>query len=363
MRPLFCSLLATFITSSTLLAQTDVWIAGQGGIHHTQLDENSGQLSDPELAATFGSGSWLEFHPTQSIIYSSLRENGGSGLIAFAIESSGNLVELDRLILPMSAPSHFSITPDGAHLATAHYGGKSTVLVSLQPDGKFGSDPFVFEHEGSGPKPQQTQARPHWAGFTGDGRHLHVADLGTDEIWTFAVKPSANELELIGQLGVPEGMGPRHMAFSADESRAVVSQELEHHLTLLRFDGATGAFDILQHIDAAPADLDERRNNVSEIRIHPNGKFVYIGNRGHDSIGVFAFNADQTELTLVEHEPVRGVWPRNFRLNDTGTLLLAAGQYSNSLASFGVNPASGELQFNGNIIAVPAPVRVLIGRP
>lgn len=360
MKTLTC-LLFLLTSSLTLAASLPVWLAGAGGIYFTTLDPEKAELAPVQQAAEFGSGSWLEIHPTLPIIYSTLREEAGNGLIAFTREKSGRLVELDRLVLPMASPSHFALTADGSLLATAHYSAKSTVLVKLNPDGTFGDDPFAFEHEGSGPKRQQTQPRPHWAGFTDEGRMLHVADLGTDEIWTFAVDASsATPLKLHHKLGVPAGMGPRHIAFSADESRAVVSQELEHQLSLLSYDAAAGKLTTLQHLDAAPADLDERTNNVSEVRIHPNGRFVYIGNRGNDTIGVFAFNADQTKLHLVEHEPVRGVWPRNFRLTADGKWLIAAGQYSNSVASFAVDPDTGALRFTGSIVSVPGPVRVLI---
>jgi 6-phosphogluconolactonase len=152
------------------------------------------------------------------------------------------------------------------------------------------------------------------------------------------------------------------MAFTADQKFAYVSDELSHHVSVFEYDAAAGTFSSLQHIDAAPADLEELTNNVSEILVHPSGKFVYTANRGNDTVAVFARDQTTGKLTLVENEPARGVWPRNFTITADGAWLIAASQISGTIASFSIDQTSGKLTYARSIINVPAPVRLLLPR-
>jgi len=103
----------------------------------------------------------------------------------------------------------------------------------------------------------------------------------------------------------------------------------------------------------------ETFNSASEIRVHPSGKFVYSANRGNDTISVFRVDDATKKLTLVEVEPIRGSWPRNFNLDPTGKWLIAAGQHSNTAAVFSIDQSTGELTFNRQSAMVPASICVL----
>ena len=96
----------------------------------------------------------------------------------------------------------------------------------------------------------------------------------------------------------------------------------------------------------------------SEIRMHPTGKFVYAAIRGHDVIAVFSINQQSGELTLVEREPVRGSWPRNFGIDPTGKWLLAAGAESSTIAVFRIDQETGRLIFTRQVINAPEPICV-----
>jgi 6-phosphogluconolactonase len=103
-------------------------------------------------------------------------------------------------------------------------------------------------------------------------------------------------------------------------------------------------------------------NSTSEIFVHPNGRFLYAPNRGHDSIAVLAIDASTGDLTPVEHEPVGGKTPRNFNLDPTGKWLLAAAQGSDVINVFKVDPGTGRLEFSGESVPVPTPVCVVFHR-
>lgn len=351
-------------TASLLSAKADtaILIAGQGGLHRTTLDLESGKLSSPELIHEFGSGSWLAWHPALPVVYSSWQEGKTGGLKALEISVSGDVSELASIALPFSSPTHIAVASAGDFLSTVHYGRGATTLIALAANGLFEDFKDAFQHRGSGPHPNQTQSRPHWAGFTDAGDKLHVTDLGSDEIWTFAVNREESKLELLHKTGLPAGSGPRHLAFTADRKFAYVSDELSHHVSAFEYDATEGTFSTLQHIDAAPADLEELTNNVSEILVHPSGKFVYTANRGHDSLAVFARDPATGKLSLIENEPARGVWPRNFTITADGAWLIAASQISGTIASFSIDQNTGKLTYARSIIKVPAPIRLLLPR-
>ena len=356
----WCLLL--FFTFSLQAEISPVWIAGSGGLYHAKFDSAEGSLTAPQLAAEYGSGSWLVFHPHHPLIYSSWQTPKQAGVIVLKVATDGTVEILDRLTLPVSAPTHVALSPNGEMLATVQYVSKAFTLVSLQADGTFAKLEQVATQEGSGPRPVQKQSRPHWVGFSDDGRFLHVTDLGADEVWSYTVSPAPKPtLTLRGKTPFPAGSGPRHLAFSNDRRFAYVSDELSHHVTVLAYHAAEGEFTPIQHIDAAPADLDELTNNVSEIRVHPTGRFVYTGNRGHDSIAVFSVDPDSGRMTAVEREPSRGVWPRNFDFSPDGKWMLVAGQVSGTVAVFAIDQETGALRYNRQIINVPNPVRVLLG--
>ena len=119
-----------------------------------------------------------------------------------------------------------------------------------------------------------------------------------------------------------------------------------------------------QTIETVPsAELaKEKFKSCSEIRVHPNGKFVYAANRGHDTITVYSVDQTTGELTFVERENVRGATPRNFNLDPSGKWLLAAGQDSHTLACFEVNQDTGELTYNRNVVHAPSCICVVFGR-
>ena len=101
--------------------------------------------------------------------------------------------------------------------------------------------------------------------------------------------------------------------------------------------------------------------SASEIRVHPSGKFVYAANRGHDTITAFRIDRDNGKLTLIECEPIRGGWPRNFNIDPTGKWLLAAGRDSNTIAVFEIDGETGELTYMRIMVTVPTPICVAFG--
>ena len=158
----------------------------------------------------------------------------------------------------------------------------------------------------------------------------------------------------------PPGSGPRHMKFHPGGAWAYVLNELDLSVSVFDYDAESGGMSIKQTIPTvSQEELDkEIFKSCSEIRVHPNGEFVYAANRGHDTITVFSVAKDGT-LKVVQNENVRGATPRNFNLDPSARWLLAGGQNSHTLASFAVDAQTGEITYNQKIISTPSPICIL----
>jgi 6-phosphogluconolactonase len=154
---------------------------------------------------------------------------------------------------------------------------------------------------------------------------------------------------------LPPGEGPRHVAFKPDNKFAYSVNELKSTVTAFSFDSGKGVLKPFQTISTLPKDFTGE-NDTAEIHVHPNGKFVYASNRGHDSIAQFSIDAKTGQLALVHHFSIQGKTPRDFELDPTGTHLLVAGQDSNNVVVFRISSATGELSPTGQTVDVPAPV-------
>jgi 6-phosphogluconolactonase len=96
--------------------------------------------------------------------------------------------------------------------------------------------------------------------------------------------------------------------------------------------------------------------------VHPSGRFLYGSNRGHDTIAVFAIDAESGKLTAVEHESTQGRTPRGFGIDPSGAYLLVGNQRSDSVVVFRIDPTTGQLTPTGQTLEVGSPVSVVFVR-
>jgi 6-phosphogluconolactonase len=357
---------AIMSSSSDLVAdEAWVWIGTQGGesrgVYRATLNLDSGDLSQPKLAAELPSPGFVAVHPNGQRLYSLFRlPNREGGVAVFEIDSQeGTLRPLNRQPIGDGGASHLAVDHSGRCLFTAQYGAGSVAVFPLDEEGRIQSRSCLVKHEGSGPNPErQQQPHPHWVGVDGGNRFLFVPDLGTDQIVIYRLDLEAGRIERHGHGRAPAGGGPRHMKFHPQANFAFVVNELQMSVTSFAYDPDAGTLEALQTISTLPEELQEVPNKASEIRIHPSGQFVYAANRGHDSIAVFRVDSNSGKLTFVEREAIRGSWPRNFNLDPTGKWLLAAGRNSNTVSVFRVDSQTGGLTFTGRTVNCPTPICV-----
>lgn len=340
---------------------------GSRGIYLVRLDAGTGALSTPELAAELPHPEFLALHPNGRVVYALTRVDGPGGssgaVAAFELDrASARLTPLNVESTGRGSLTHLAVDATGRMLVAASYGGAYVVSFPLAPDGRVGARASLLAHDGPpGPnRARQDAPHPHSVTISPDNRFAFVADLGLDRVFAYRLAPEAGTIAPHEPpfFSVAPGAGPRHSKFSSDSRSFYVLDELDGTVTACRYDDARGVAEPFQRVSTLPDDFTGR-NTTSEIRMHPNGRFAYTANRGHDSLAVFARDPDTGALSRVEIVPTGGRNPRNFALTPDGAWLLCAHQDSNNLTVFRVDAATGRLAATAATAEVSTAVCVL----
>jgi 6-phosphogluconolactonase len=341
---------------------------GSRGIYRVHLDGHTGALSRPELAAVTPDPTFLALNADQTCLYANCvegRYRGGPGgaIAAFAFSAAtGRLRHLDTEPTGGAFTSFVTVDPTGRWVLAPSGPGGTVTEFPVERSGALGPRVRVLTITGP-PGPvagRQGRPYPHSVWFAPDDRFFFVADLGSDRVdgYRFDAATGAIEPADPPYVGLAPGTGPRHAKFSADGRFFYVVGELAGTVTAFRYDAVRGALTPFQIVSALPAGF-RGANTSSEIRIHPDGRFVYVANRGSNTIAVFARDPASGRLRRVEVVPSGGDFPRNFALSPDGAWLLCAHQKSANLTVFRVDPATGRLTLTPRTATVPDAVCVL----
>jgi 6-phosphogluconolactonase len=365
-------LAATLFASTCPAAELDVWIGTitpknglSKGIYHARFNPDSGKLTQPELAAEVDSPGFVALHPSGKVLYSTGTIDGEPSLVAYRIDDE-SLSPINSQPIGDGGAAHLSTDRTGKVLMSAQYGGGSIAIYPLNDDGSIGPQSKLIKHEGpSGVVPgRQDAPHAHWVGTSPDNGFVFVPDLGMDKVVIYKLDVDNADLTPHGFGEVPPGGGPRHMKFHTSGKFIYVLNELAVSVTVFAYDAEQGTMTPIQTIPTVSEEAKAKEISVSasEICVHPSGKFVYAANRGHDTITAFRIDETTGKLTLIELEPIRGGWPRNFNIDPTGKWLLAAGRDSNTIAVFAIDAETGELTYTRTMVTVPTPICVTFGR-
>lgn len=335
--------------------------AASRGIYAAQLNDETGALTAPVLAAETANPTWLEFSPDRKVLFAV--HPSKAQVVSFTIDAAQ--AKLTPLPQPPTAkedsgaPCHLAVDATGRMLIAVNYGGSFIESLAIHADGTLG-EPKVINHSGQGPNPlRQDKPHPHSATISPDNRFVIVCDLGLDRLFTYAIDPVTAALTPANPpfVAAEPGSGPRHFKFGADGRHAYCLSEMGSTAAVYNYDATRGALSPTQSISTLPAEYGAKWG--AEVRVHPNGKFLYASNRGHDSIAVFAIEPATGKLTLVEIVHTGGEVPRNFALSPNGKWLVCAHQFSGDVTVFKVDGDSGRLTANPHRINVPMGICVL----
>ena len=335
------------------------------GIYSCRFDSESGALDSYRLAAKTDSPSFLALHPNERFLYAVNEtqefegEKSGS-VTAFEITDvrDGGLKKLNTVSAHGAAPCHLAITPRGNAVITANYYGGTVCVLVINEDGSLGKTLNTIRHQGSSiNKARQEAPHPHAVSIDPAGRFAFIADLGLDQIIKYELDPSGRLSERKGSTKIAPGSGPRHFAFHPNGKFAYVINELTRTVTAFNYASESGTLNEIQTISTVPEGW--KRGSTAELFAHPNGKFLYGSNRGHDSIACYKIDGSSGMLTLTDIEKTGGRSPRNFSLDPEGKFIIAANRASGDLHVFSIDQETGALQPGIGRIEMPAPVCVL----
>lgn len=330
------------------------------GIYSVRLDAASGALSSLQLAAAATDPAWLALTPDGRFLYA---------IDASPAQARGFRVDASRgLLQPLPAapggsanpPSHLAVDATGRVLLAANYRDGYVGALAIHPDGSLGPVQRLA-HEGKGPHPtRQEKPHPHSVTPSPDNRQVVVADLGLDRIFLYALDADHARLASAPlSVATAPGAGPRHFKFHPDGQHAYGINELDNTITAYRYSAAEGLRPA-SSVPTLPAEFSGA-STTAEIRVHPNGRFLYGSNRGHDSIAVFSLDPQSglPSARPLEIVPSGGRNPRNFALSPDGRWLVCGHQDTPLLTVFGVDPDSGRLNRTPHTAAVSSCVCVL----
>lgn len=363
---LMASLLPVVLKAETLAYIGTETHGRSEGIYVTTVDEATGALAPPRLAAALGNPGFLALHPAKHWLYAVTEARAADGrlteaVVAFAVQADGRLERLNSQPSGGSGPCHLSVDASGRVLLLANYNGGNVVAYPIAPDGRIGPASSSAQHQGSSVDPQR-QTRPHPHGIYPDptGTRAYVPDLGLDQVLIYRLDPATGRLtpNEPAHASTEPGGGPRHMAFHPSGRYAYVNLEMSSRVAAYRLDAATGAMTPMQVLSSLPPGVTVPGNSTAETLVHPNGRFLYVSNRGHDSIAVFAIDSQDGTLRFIETTPTGGRTPRSFGLVPGGRFLVAANQNGGSVTVFRIDPERGTLTPTGSTQPVDRPSHI-----
>ena len=336
--------------------------AGEG-IHIFSFDTDSGQLTKLDVTGNIESPSFLAIDSTQSYLYagSEVDEWAEDRIRAFAINpDDGKLTFLNHQSAMGSSAAYVSVDRSNQYVLAANYSSGSVVLFPIEENGSLAPASNIQNHDyplaGTVPSRQES-AHAHCILMDRNNRFALACDLGLDKVIVYKLDTEENQLVVneVAYLDVNPGAGPRHLIFHPHSDYVYVANELDSTVSVLAFDSEAGSLSMLQTISTLPDGFTGGDNWCSDIHVSADGRFLYVANRGHDSLVIYSIDDANGELTFIAHQATKGNTPRNFAIDPTGQFLLVANQDSDNIVIFRINQQTGLLD-EVAVSACPTPV-------
>jgi 6-phosphogluconolactonase len=337
------------------------------GLSVFRFDSNSGTLT-PVQQVPSANPSFVTLDPSQRFLYvvneiSDYEGQPAGSAEAYAIDpSSGKITLLNRQSVKGATPAHLTVDPTGRHLVVANYVGGNFVVLPIETDGRLGRVTGEIMDAGRGPNEQrQTAPHPHMATFDPAGRFIATADLGIDQVQILRL--TGGGLARVSRAATAAGAGPRHIAFHPTGRLLYVLNELNATVTVFDYDSPNGRIGSeLQTVPTEPPGY-RGRQSTAEIAVHPSGKFLYVSNRGHNSIAGYRIDPATGLLSVIGHSTDGVAFPRHFAIDPSGTRLYVANQTTDTIVEFRIDTSTGELRPTGQVTPSITPVAVVFRTP
>lgn len=357
-----------------LKTQVDLPPGNGQGIHIFRVDRATGAMTPAGVYEMGTSPSCVVLNAAGTRLYSANEtdragDNKEGTVSAFAVNpANGHLEMLNTVPSGGAGPTYVSIHPSGRFLLVANYFGGSVAVLPILPDGRLGGATDIKKDEGTIGPTKATNAPPGSYAVSGHDRtHAHMiqadssgrfvlhVDLGMDRIfvWRFDAQEGVLTPNEPPAVSLPPGDGPRHFHFHPNGQWLYSIQEEGSTIVLFDYDAETGRLTSRQTISTLPPGF-AGSNFCSGILVSSDGRFVYAGNRLHDSIGIFSVGQNG-DLRFVGEEWTHGDYPRSFSFDPSGRFLFCCNQRADNVTVFEVNRETGNLRFTGHYAPVGNP--------
>ena len=323
------------------------------GILTIKQDPKTGKISLGKTVAEVINPSFVKLTGDNKYLYAVSElgdKDGESGFIhSFQVKENDSLVEVDKVSTEAFAPCHIEIDKTNKFAFVSNYMGGVVVMYRIQQDGS------LEKHEQLN-MPNSDESHTHSVSISADNKHIYICDLGLDKIWIYDLDAEEKTIQKNEQesVSLAEGAGPRHFAFGKNQKFAYSMNELNSTVSIFKIE-ENGGLSLQNSVSSIPEDFTEN-NSGADIHVSDSGDYLYVSNRGHDSIAIFKIDQETGELENAGYANTNGQTPRNFAISEGDSYLYAANQDSGDIQAYKINEETGELDAIGEPVAVPTPV-------
>ena len=341
-----------------MMAQVASWaemlvyvsVSGEKRIAIFRLDEKTGGLEAAGSLDVDGAPGPIWEHPNRPKFFAALRSGGK--LATLDVDRATGMLSVGHLTMPGESSPFVLPDPSGRYLLSAYYGAGKVMVHSIAADGALSAEPLQVI---------DTAKNAHCIRLDPSGRFGFVPHTGPNAVYQFRWDGEAGRLTANDPptaTGTPEGAGPRHIYFHPTLPVAYTANEMGSSVTVYGFDSSSGTLTAVQTLPTLPADFSEK-NTCADVEATADGRFVYVSNRGHDSIAAFRVDGKSGRLEAAGWYPTEAT-PRSFNIDPSGRYIVAAGQGSGKLATFRRDAVSGALERLGTYEVGRSPAWVMI---
>jgi len=332
--------------------------SGSEGIYNFSLDPVTGKLTNHGVVAKSDNPSFLALTPNGKFLLAVLetKDEKGSGMgyvESFAVGKDFlmKLTPLSKVSSGGAHPCYVSVNQSETVLA-ANYNGGNVALFRLDVSGKLSEPLDVQQHFGKGPNAdRQSGPHAHSAFFEPGSNRIFVPDLGIDKVAVYQIGNNGSKLikAPFPSINLAPGSGPRHLAFHQAIKVVYIANELASTVAVVALN-KDGSFTTVETVSTLPKGFDQM-NTSADIHISKDGRFLYVSNRGCNSIAIFSVDPKNGKLVQIAQESTRGETPRNFTLSPDENYLLVGNQTTENIVAYRRNQQTGLLKFTDQIKA------------
>jgi 6-phosphogluconolactonase len=357
-RPVAADDLLVFVTAFTP--------GDRGGIHAYEFSSKDGRLKPLHRTAGAENPFYLALSPDKKHLYAThAKQFGGKQneqVAAYEVVGrTGELKLLNRQSAKGTAACYLDVDKTGKAVLVANYTSGSVAALPIKDGGSLGEPASFIPHKGASVnRKRQKEPHAHCIAVSPDNKYALAADLGTDQIFCYKLDSARAKLTPNQPpfAKAPAGAGPRHLTFHPSGKRVYVINELLNSVTVFDYDADSGALSEKQTISTLP-DGFKGTSHCADVKVTPDGRYLYGTNRGHDSIAAFKVGEDG-RLSLIAIEPSLGKGPQNLAITPDGEWLLCANMPGDNLAVFRIDAETGRLTSAGEPLKQPSPSCIVL---